>query len=184
MAILDMEALLTDLLKRVVRLERRRGRRGGAAVAPDPNAGALTGEIKMWAGSGTVAPTGWIFCRGQALSKTFYPELYAVVGSIYAPESGGNFYAPNLAAKMPIGAGGTYALGSTGGEATHTLTVNEMPSHTHAYSTNSATAQFTTGGGTGMDIRQTNNATSSPTGGGAAHNNLPPYLAINFIIKT
>ena len=74
-------------------------------------------------------------------------------------------------------AGDTYTAGDTGGEATHTLTVEEMPSHTHTYSI--ATTTGNDAGGDGVQYYRTHStATSGSTGGGQAHNNMPPYLVV------
>lgn len=76
-----------------------------------------------------------------------------------------------------LAAGTTYSAGSTGGEATHTLIVDEMPSHTHTYSI--ATTTGNDAGGDGVEYYRTHStATSGSTGGGQAHNNMPPYIAV------
>ena len=72
-------------------------------------------------------------------------------------------------------AGTAYAAGSTGGEAEHKLTVDEMPSHSHAYGGYAGQGDF---GETGSQIRTDGTRKTTSTGGGAAHNNMPPYLAV------
>lgn len=74
-----------------------------------------------------------------------------------------------------IAAGSTYNAGGTGGEAEHVLTVNEMPSHSHAYGGYAGQEDF---GETGSQIRNDGTRRTSSTGGGAAHNNMPPYLSV------
>ena len=91
----------------------------------------LTGEIKMWA-TGT-APSGYLFCNGSSVSTTTYAALFAVIGYTYGG-SGASFTLPNFTNRMPIGAGGTYALAATGGSATTTLVEANVPSHTHTFS--------------------------------------------------
>lgn len=139
--------------------------------------------------AGSVAPAGWLIANGALVSRTTYYRLFGVFGTRYGAGDGTNTFAlPDLKGRIPVGVDTAQSeftpLGLVGGAKTHTLTTDQMPSHTHLYSTNAANAQFTTGGGTGMDIRQTNNATSSPTGGGQAHNNLQPYIALHYLIKT
>lgn len=76
-----------------------------------------------------------------------------------------------------IGAGGDYAVNATGGEVTHTLTVDEMPAHTHTFKKRT----WTSSGNCwreGVNAAETETGTTSSTGGGAAHNNMPPYLAV------
>lgn len=139
-----------------------------------------TGSIMPFAG--TALPSGWLWCDGTAYSQTTYPALYGVCGSKYGSTSGGNFYVPNLSGKFPLGDSSTTTPGDTGGEATHTLTISEMPSHSHStdevfvfgthYSATSGGSLIDPGsGGTGY------------TGGGQPHNNMPPYIVLSYIIK-
>jgi microcystin-dependent protein len=96
-------------------------------------AAGLTGEIKMWGVSS--APSGYLLCNGQAVSRTTYAALYAVYGTTFGTGDGSTtFNVPNFTNRMPIGAGGTYSLAATGGSATTTLVEANVPSHTHTFS--------------------------------------------------
>lgn len=155
-----------------------------------PAVSAPTGEVTMFAGSS--APTGWLLCDGSAVSRTTYSALFAVVSTTYGTGDGSTtFNVPNLKGRAPVGVDSTQtefaALGTTGGEKTHVLSVAEMPSHTHQerYSLNGASGTnmgslTSSGGGAYTNAEQT----TQTTGGGGAHNNLQPYLSLNFIIKT
>lgn len=160
-----------------------------------------TGEIKMWA-TGT-APSGFLLCNGAAVSRTTYANLYAVLGTTFGAGDGSTtFNLPNFNNRMPIGAGGLYAAGATGGSKdaivvahTHTATTSITdPGHTHptgssgagapngsdlsttAYGTASATGSATTG--------ITASTTVNSTGSSGTDANLPPYLGVYFIVKT
>lgn len=90
----------------------------------------FSGEIVAYGGA--VAPTGWLICNGAALSRTVYAALFAVVGVAYGAGDGSTtFNLPNLSAKFPIGASGTYPRGQAGGTNGVTLTTANLPAHTH-----------------------------------------------------
>ena len=91
----------------------------------------LVGEIKMWGVSS--APTGYLLCNGAAVSRTTYAALYAVYGTTFGSGDGATtFNVPDFRDKMPIGAGTTYALASTGGAASVTIATTNLPAHNHA----------------------------------------------------
>lgn len=92
--------------------------------------GVPTGSVTPFAGQS--APSGWLLCNGAAVSRTTYAALYAIIGTTYGSGNGSNtFNLPDLQGRFPLGANSTYARGAKGGEETHILTVDEMPSHTH-----------------------------------------------------
>ena len=168
---------------------------GGISTPP-------TAAIHMY--GGTSAPTGWLLCNGAAVSRSTYSALFAVVGTTYGAGNGSStFNLPDLRDRFAVGSGTTYSAGATGGAATHTLSTAEMPAHTHtATSTDSGhTHNFAVGanadldndvgtssgsGSTDTTASGTANITTTiaSTGGGGAHNNLPPYIGLAFIIKT
>lgn len=82
--------------------------------------------------AGTVAPEGYLFCDGSAVSRTTYATLYAVIGDTFGSGDGSTtFNLPDLGGRVPLGVSSTHLLGSTGGSETVTLTESELPAHVH-----------------------------------------------------
>lgn len=163
----------------------------------------ITGQIIMWPTA--AAPAGYLLCDGTAVSRTTYATLFALIGAAFGAGDGSStFNLPNYTNRMPIGVGSTAALAATGGSAnavlvshTHTATVTD-PGHDHVITdgevntrTNPYFNWVGTGGasvgvtGAGTDTNVTGVTVANSTEGVSATNaNLPPYLGINFIIKT
>jgi microcystin-dependent protein len=156
-----------------------------------------TGSVTAFAGS--TAPTNWLLCNGTTVSRTTYAALFAIVGTTYntGGEAGTDFRLPNLLGKMPVGrdAGQTEfdTLGETGGAKTHTLTANEQATMPVFYGTlttpqdfYNATSGGAGGGYVGNIVGSVNDGSARlyAVGGNGAHNNLQPYLVLNYIIKT
>jgi len=136
-----------------------------------PSDMADVGDVKMTLSP--VAPPGWLMCNGQAVSRQTYAALFPLIGiSQGAGDGSTTFNLPNYKDRMPVGAGGLYPLGSTGGEAAHVLAKTEMPPHNHA----GFTGTGSTGTGTTASTYKTGTAiglgTSDPT-------NTDHYHAIN-----
>lgn len=160
--------------------------------------GVVTGDTLpigaiMLFGSDTI-PDNWLLCNGQAVSRTDYQELFNTIGTTYGTGDGfTTFNLPNLQGKIPVGKNANDTdfdtLGETGGEKTHTLTINEMPSHKHQreqtgralYWDGGLTAMGGLTSGTTAQISWNRDTTN--TGGSQPHNNLQPYIVQNYIIK-
>jgi len=146
----------------------------------------IAGVISMY--GGTAAPMGHLFCNGTEVSRTTYSRLFDVIGTIYGSGNGtGTFNLPNLQGRVPVGLKSTETLfntlGNIGGTGAHTLSVSEIPAHTHTYL--GVTGQGVLGGATDTAADEANRPTetSGSTGGGQAHNNLQPYIVLNYIIS-
>ena len=202
--------------------------------------GAVIGAIQMYGGA--TAPTGWLLCDGSAVSRTTYSKLFEVLGTAYGEGDGSTtFNVPNFSGRFPIGSAittpqtntascgfnggnqpydyastdglGWFSLGEYGGEAKHTLTTAEMPSHTHSASSEwkslsgtfrdlswgGGSSGIVTSGSNNLDrtassgskfgaVTRTVNASHShtitvnSTGSGGAHNQMPPFISVNYII--
>lgn len=138
--------------------------------------------------SGSIAPTNWLFCNGQAISRTEYSELFATIGTTYGEGDGSTtFNLPDFIGRVPVGLDAEDTdfdnLGDFGGEKTHTLTVNEIPSHSHTFNFRTSGSQALSGNQGAYLLAGTSNDAIASTGGGQAHNIMQPYLVTNFIIK-
>jgi len=153
--------LLTQILVAVA------NRNGGSS-------GAITGEGKLWF-TGT-APTGWLLCNGDAVSRTTYADLFAVIGTTYGSGNGSTtFNVPDFRGRVPAGIGAATDFSSVGlslGESEVQLGADQVPSLN----------VLTTGASSGGE-NVVGNVSYFPLAD-AAHNNIQPSLVVNFIIKT
>ena len=142
--------------------------------------------------AGNILPEGYMRCDGSAISRETYSELFEIIGITYGAGDGvTTFNIPNFSGKVAVGNSGDtyYPLGGAGGEETHTLTVDEIPPHKHQIKTNNDDWNNTQSGGNygttkdGTTAWYNNNWYTENTGGGQAHNNMQPYLVVNYIIK-
>lgn len=141
------------------------------------------GGILPYAGVGDL-PSGYLICDGAELSQSEYASLYAVVGDQFGTANAGFFKLPNLLARFPLGYDAMRPVGTTGGAETHTLSIDELPAHTHQIRINTLAFSSTNGQiARGDGAAPMGERTSMSTGGGLAHNNMPPFLALSYIIR-
>jgi len=157
------------------------------------------GEIRMFAGN--FAPNGWMFCEGQTLPIAENEVLFQLIGTTYGGDGEQTFNLPNLASRVPIHMGTapngtTYQIGEMAGTEQETLTVQQIPSHPHPLQGSSAQATTrdpvpnnipTTAAGDvynqSPDAVPLNAKAVAPSGGSQPHENVQPFLCINFIIS-
>lgn len=154
--------------------------------------GGLVPTASVLPFAGSAAPTGWLICDGSAVSRTTYATLYAAVGDAFGDGDGTTtFNVPDLRDNVPVGKSGTKALASTGGAATH----NHGLTGAHALITLTAGGSFIQrSAATSWAANQTVDGSPSANsdsfttaaalqGNTSTESNLPPYVALNFIIK-
>jgi microcystin-dependent protein len=155
------------------------------------------GEIRMFAG--TFAPMNWAFCAGQIMPIAENDALYTLIGTTYGGDGQQTFGLPNLQGRVPIhqntGPGlSPRVIGQTGGSESHTLTVSELPSHNHALLASTASGDSSTpqdnvladGPGLAFIELNPNGQLAAQSidiqGGSQPHDNMPPFLVVNYII--
>ncbi len=151
------------------------------------------GEIRMFAGN--FAPVGWAFCQGQLLAIAGYSTLFNLIGTTYGGDGVTTFGLPNLSSRVPVHQGPGFTLGQAGGAETVTLAVSQLPAHAHVPQANSGTGTQTNPAhqvwAASSNFPYSTNppnvdmtaAGVSSDGGSQPHDNMLPFLTINFIIS-
>jgi microcystin-dependent protein len=154
------------------------------------------GEIRIFAGN--FAPAGWMFCDGAILPIAENETLFNLLGTTYGGDGQETFALPDLRGRIPLHQGNGFILAETGGAEAITLTVSQIPAHTHPFLASAdlgsspdpvgaVTAQSRTAGVDFYleDVPTVNMAPTAigPVGGSQPHTNLQPYLGLNFIIS-
>lgn len=145
-----------------------------------------------------VTPHGWALCDGALLNIADYPDLFQLLGTAYGGDGTTTFALPDLRGRVIVDDNGTTLLrGNSGGAAAHTLTIGEMPAHSHDVNVTDVAGALVTPGGNFLAAtsdpqvvfyRPTSSGvtlhsdTIATTGGGAAHQNMQPYLVMNYFI--
>ena len=160
------------------------------------------GEVRLFAGN--FAPAGWMFCDGQLLAISENETLFQLIGTTYGGDGQATFALPDLRSRVPIhmgqGAGlSNYIISEAAGIEQVTLTVTQIPNHTHAALCRSGAGQTSSnpanGTWTNSDVNQYSSAAAtggmgasetiitSPVGGSQPHENMIPFLCIHYIIS-
>ena len=154
------------------------------------------GEIRMFAGN--FAPVGWAFCNGALMDISQNDALFNLIGTTYGGDGQTTFALPNLQSRIPVHVGPGFALGQSGGVESVTLTTSQIPAHSHVpqckpvNDNNSATDP--TGDVWALPATGTiyssaapsltmDPAAIGPAGGSQPHDNMVPFLAVNFILS-
>jgi microcystin-dependent protein len=151
------------------------------------------GEIRMFAGN--FAPVGWAFCNGAVIPISENDALFNLIGTTYGGDGQTTFALPNLQSRLPFHVGPGFALGQSGGVETVTLTTPQIPAHSHVPQANSANGnQASPANGVWAASALNEFSTAAPganmdpgalgnTGGSQPHDNMPPFLVVNFILS-
>ena len=145
-------------------------------------------------------PEGWLLCNGASIVKNSYLNLYNAIGYTYGG-SGDNFNVPDIRGRVSVGTGtgaglSSRTLGNTGGAETHQLSVGEMPSHSHTSNATGGSVGLITSTGSNTAANGLDNTSGEPdlfatlpgltinsTGSSNAHNNMQPFIVLNYLIK-
>lgn len=142
------------------------------------------------------APQGWALCNGQILPISQNQALFSLLGTTYGGNGSTNFALPDLRSRVPIHTGSGHTLGEHGGEQAHTLSISELPTHIHLVNAADNPAATNTAAPTGgaylgqqantygppTNLTGMSPAEISNTGGSQAHQNMQPFLTLNFSI--
>jgi microcystin-dependent protein len=154
------------------------------------------GEIRMFGGN--FAPAGWMFCEGQLLPISEYETLFNLIGTTYGGDGQSTFALPDLRGRLPLHQGNGFTLAETGGVETVTLTISQIPAHSHPYLASTTGVQTASPNNQvlgalsveGNDLYAPATGTTpmaanaiGATGGSQPHDNFQPYLCVSFIIS-
>ncbi len=151
------------------------------------------GELRMVGFN--FAPVGWMLCQGQLLQISQYSTLFNLIGTTYGGDGQTTFGLPNLQSRIPVHQGNGYVMGQLSGVENVTLQISQIPAHSHLLNAQSgAGTQPSPSGGVWADSPLDQFSAASPTtqlsnvllqnsGGSQPHNNIPPFLCINFVIS-
>jgi microcystin-dependent protein len=152
------------------------------------------GEIRMFGGN--FAPAGWMFCEGQLLPISENETLFNLIGTTYGGDGQSTFALPDLRGRIPIHQGNGFILAETGGAEEVTLTIQQIPTHNHAFLGSLATGTqpspvgFIPAASNVTSIYQASPPVNTmyaqmlqPDGGSQPHTNFQPYLCVDFIIS-
>ena len=158
----------------------------------------FVGEIRLFAGN--FPPNGWQFCDGQLMAISESEVLFDLIGTTYGGDGQTTFALPDMRGRLPVHQGSSgasnYQMGQSGGVENVTLTPAQMPQHTHAMSASTSAASASHGPSEVLGSSATMNLYGSGTpnmamdpnaitqvGGGLPHNNVPPFVALSYIIS-
>jgi len=154
------------------------------------------GDIRMFAGN--FAPAGWMFCEGQLLPISENETLFQLIGTTYGGDGQSTFALPDLRGRLPIHQGNGFVLAETSGAEEITLTVGQIPAHSHPFLATSSLGHLAEPGGSvtaqsrtasvDLYLEDTPAVNMAPTaigsvGGSQPHTNFQPYLCVDFIIS-
>ncbi len=157
------------------------------------------GEIRMFGGN--FAPAGWMFCEGQLLAIAEFETLFNLIGTTYGGDGQSTFALPDLRGRLPVhqgssSNGSTYVISQTGGTETATLTINQLPSHSHGVVASTAPGSAPGPGSNVLGASGTvamysahppnqslNSGSLAAVGGSQPHENLQPYVCVSFILS-
>ena len=150
-------------------------------------------EIRIF--SFSFAPTGWALCNGQLLPINQNQALFSLLGTTYGGDGRVNFGLPDLQSRLPIHVGNGHTLGERGGEQNHTLSIAELPTHTHVLNGTSNAGVNTPANNTvlgksnpqavyggGANLVAMDSSSIANVGGSQAHLNMQPFLTLTFCI--